>query len=41
VIEGAWSFSDGLLSLDLSKLPELVDLGGAVRIEGETLADSF
>ena len=39
VIDDAWSFSDGALSLDLSKLPELADLGGAVRIEGVTLVD--
>ena len=41
VIDDAWSFSDGALSLDLSKLPELADLGGAVRIEGVTLVDSI
>ena len=34
-IEGAWTYSGGTLSLDLEKLPELGDLGGAVRIEGE------
>lgn len=39
MIENAWSISDGTLSLDLAKLPELEDLGGAVRIEGESLTD--
>ena len=38
-IEGAWTYQDGTLTLDLAKLPELADLGGAVRIEGEVLAD--
>lgn len=39
IIEGAWSYADGVLSLDLSKLPELDDLGGAVRIEGAVLPE--
>jgi Rieske Fe-S protein len=39
IIEGAWSFADGVLSLDLSKLPELDELGGAVRIEGAVLPE--
>ena len=37
LIKGAWSFSGGTLSLNLAKLPELEELGGAVRIEGEIL----
>ena len=41
MIDDVWSLSDGALSLDLSKLPELADLGGTVRIEGETLVDSI
>ncbi|MGD8457768.1 MAG: Rieske (2Fe-2S) protein [Anaerolineales bacterium] len=39
IIEGAWSYTNGTLSLDLSKLPELDELGGAVRIEGAVLPD--
>lgn len=38
-IEGAWTYSEGILGLDLTKLPELDDLGGAVRIEGDLLSD--
>jgi Rieske Fe-S protein len=38
-IEGAWSYTEGVLSLDLSKLPELGELGGAVRIEGDVLPE--
>ena len=38
-IDGAWDYSDDTLTLDLSKLPELVSLGGAVRIEGEILTE--
>lgn len=38
-IEDAWSYEDSTLTLDLAKLPELEDLGGAVRIEGEALPD--
>jgi nitrite reductase/ring-hydroxylating ferredoxin subunit len=38
-IEGAWTYTEDTLTLNLAKLPELVDLGGAVRIEGEILAD--
>ena len=37
VVDDAWTFSDGVLALDLSRLPELSDLGGAVRIEGVAL----
>lgn len=36
-IEGAWAYSENILTLDLSKLPEIGALGGAVRIEGEDL----
>lgn len=39
IIENAWTYSDGTLSLDLEKLPELKELGGAVRIEGAMLPD--
>jgi nitrite reductase/ring-hydroxylating ferredoxin subunit len=38
-IEGAWALDGNNLTLDLTKLPELDSLGGAVRIEGEVLAD--
>ena len=38
-LEGAWVKDDGKLMLDLSRLPELDTLGGAVRIEGEVLPD--
>jgi nitrite reductase/ring-hydroxylating ferredoxin subunit len=38
-IEDAWSYENGLLTLDLSKLPELAELGGAARIEGEVLPE--
>ena len=38
-IADSWSFSEGTLTLDLTKLPELEDLGGAVRIEGDILSD--
>lgn len=38
-IEGAWSYSDEILTLDLSNLPELESLGSAVRIEGEVLPE--
>ena len=37
MIDGAWAYSEGVLRLYLAKLPELGDLGGAVRIEGEVL----
>ncbi|MBN1265642.1 MAG: Rieske (2Fe-2S) protein [Anaerolineales bacterium] len=36
-IENAWSYDGSTLSLDLSRLPEIQSLGGAVRIEGEAL----
>ena len=36
-LENAWVYVDGALMLDLTKLPELDTLGGAVRIEGEVL----
>ena len=36
-LENAWVYADGALMLDLTKLPELGSLGGAVRIEGEVL----
>lgn len=38
-IEGAWIKEGDALMLDLTKLPELESLGGAVRIEGEVLPD--
>jgi nitrite reductase/ring-hydroxylating ferredoxin subunit len=38
-IEDAWTYADGSLLLDLNKLPELADLGSAVRIEGEVLTE--
>ena len=38
-IEGAWTYAANKLTLDLSKLPEIGDLGGAVRIEGEVLPE--
>jgi Rieske Fe-S protein len=40
-IADAWVYSAGALILDLSKLPELTELGGAVRLEGDALADSI
>jgi nitrite reductase/ring-hydroxylating ferredoxin subunit len=36
-IEGGWTYSEGILNLDLTKLPEIGNLGGAVRIEGDVL----
>jgi nitrite reductase/ring-hydroxylating ferredoxin subunit len=36
-IAESWVYSEGVLRLDLAKLPELGDLGGAVRIEGDVL----
>lgn len=38
-VADAWQLDGQRLSLDLAKLPELEALGGAVRIEGEALAD--
>lgn len=38
-IEDAWVYEAGELRLDMEKLPEIADLGSAVRIEGEVLAD--
>jgi len=38
-LEGAWIKEGDTLMLDLTKLPELESLGGAVRIEGEVLPD--
>ena len=38
-IEDSWTYSNGSLILDLSKLPEFNTLGSAVRIEGEILSD--
>jgi nitrite reductase/ring-hydroxylating ferredoxin subunit len=38
-IEDAWVYEAGELRLDLAKLPEIADLGSAVRIEGEVLVD--
>jgi Rieske Fe-S protein len=39
LVEGAWSYRDGTLIIDLDRLPELEELGGAVRIEGEVLPE--
>ena len=38
-IEGAWTYRENTLILDMSKLPELNALGSAVRIEGEILPE--
>ena len=38
-IADAWKLTGSTLTLDLAKLPEIADLGGAVRIEGDALAD--
>jgi Rieske Fe-S protein len=38
-IADAWQFDIGILTLDMAKLPELSDLGGAVRLEGDLLPD--
>ncbi len=38
-IEDAWILEGDTLTLDLSKLPELESLGGAVRVEGTPLAE--
>ena len=38
-LEGAWVKEEDTLMLDLTRLPELDSLGGAVRIEGEVLPD--
>ena len=38
MIEGAWEYSEGVHMLEMTKLPELEEVGGAVRIEGETLS---
>ncbi len=38
-LEGAWIKEGDTLMLDLTKLPELGSLGGAIRIEGEVLPD--
>jgi len=32
-----WSFSDGKLTVDLKKIPELEKPGGSIRLEGENL----
>ncbi len=37
MIEDSWTYKERVLMLDLVKLPELDDLGGAVRIEGDIL----
>lgn len=36
---GAWTYANDELTLDLTRLPELEAMGGAVRIEGEVLPD--
>ena len=36
-IDGAWTLQENNLVIDLAKLPELDELGGAVRIEGDVL----
>jgi len=38
-IEQAWSYSDGKLTLELAKLPEIESLGSAVRVEGDVLPE--
>jgi nitrite reductase/ring-hydroxylating ferredoxin subunit len=38
-IEGAWTYDADTLTLDLAKLPEIGDMGGAIRIESEVLTD--
>jgi nitrite reductase/ring-hydroxylating ferredoxin subunit len=38
-VADAWQLDGKRLTLDLVKLPELGSLGGAVRIEGDALAD--
>ncbi len=35
--DSAWGYAEGVLAIDLSKLPELDKPGNAVRIEGDTL----
>jgi nitrite reductase/ring-hydroxylating ferredoxin subunit len=37
-IEDSWTYKEVVLMLDLAKLPELGDLGGAVRIQGDVLS---
>ncbi len=34
-----WSYSDGKLTVDLKKAPELETLGGAIRLEGGNLPE--
>jgi Rieske Fe-S protein len=38
-IEDAWIYEAGALTLDMTRLPELDAMGGAVRIEGDILTD--
>ena len=38
-VADAWTYKNDTLLLDLTKLPELEALGGAVRIEGDVLPD--
>ena len=33
-----WQFSDGKLTIDLNKAPELKSTGGAIRLEGDNLS---
>lgn len=32
-----WEYRDGIVSVDLSRMPELSEVGGAVRLEGNGL----
>lgn len=34
-----WTFTDGALAIDLSRAPELANLGSAIRIEDESLPE--
>jgi nitrite reductase/ring-hydroxylating ferredoxin subunit len=36
---GCWSFEGGLVTIDLSRVPELKNAGGAVRFEGNGLPE--
>ncbi|MGD8395185.1 MAG: Rieske (2Fe-2S) protein [Candidatus Eiseniibacteriota bacterium] len=36
---GCWSYGDGAVTVDLARAPELVAVGGAVRLEGHELPE--
>ena len=38
-IEDSWTYEGGALTLDMTRLPELDTMGGAVRIEGDLLTE--